>query len=101
MSFAKGSGEKDASWEKYLLTVIATFGSFFLGMIVAANFMQEIPKGVSAGWSTTIFSIQLIPYLFGLVGLLASVKFIMNRPILSVITSRKKFDWKRFFFAFG
>jgi len=83
------------------MTVIATFGSFFLGMIVAANFLQDIPNSASSGWSTTIFAIQLVPYLFGLTGLLVSVKFIMNRSILSIITSRKKFDWKRFFFAFG
>lgn len=101
MSFAKGTGEKDASWEKYLMTVIATFGSFFLGMVVATNLLQGIPKGVAAGWSTATFAIQLIPYVFGLAGLLAGIKFIMNRPILSVITSRKKFDWQRFFFAFG
>ncbi len=101
MSFAKGSEEKNASWEKYLVTVIITIGSLFIGLIVAAKGMQIFADGDRHSWSALEFAINLFPYVLALTGLLASIHFIHKRPVLSVITSRKKFDWKRFFFAAG
>jgi hypothetical protein len=101
MSFAKGTGEKDGSWEKYLLTIISTFAAFFLGLVVAANAMQVIPDIDSGGWSALRFAVQLLPYLFSFGALLFAVKLFLGRTVLSVITSRKSFDWRRFFFAFG
>lgn len=100
MSFAKGPEEANPSWEKYLVTIAATCLSFVIGLFLAAFLMRSFSDGQQT-WSAMEFAINLIPHIFGLAGLLASVRFIHNRPILSVITSRKSFDWRRFFFAAG
>ncbi|MEY3437796.1 MAG: hypothetical protein RL265_381, partial [Bacteroidota bacterium] len=42
----------------------------------------------------------ILPFVFALITLLLAVKFLHKRPILSVITIRTKFDWKRFFTMF-
>jgi membrane protease YdiL (CAAX protease family) len=42
----------------------------------------------------------ILPFVFSLIMLLVSVRFFHRRPILSVVTSREKFDWKRFFLSF-
>lgn len=42
----------------------------------------------------------LLPFVLVLISLLLSVRLIHKRKMLSVITARKKFDFKRFFFAF-
>lgn len=101
MSFAKGFGENNASWEKYLLTVIATIGAYFIGLILAGFMMLAVSDGNVHRWSALEFAVNLFPFLVGLMGLFAGVHFILKRPVLSVITTRKKFDWKRFFFAAG
>jgi membrane protease YdiL (CAAX protease family) len=99
MSFAKGVEEKKVSWEKYLLTVIFTFGAFFVGMLAATQLLQ-LTGVMDATKSSLRFALNLLPFLFGFVGLLLSIKFLLNRRILSIFTSRQKFDWQRFFFAF-
>lgn len=44
--------------------------------------------------------LMVISFVFGLVCLLFSVKFIHKRSIRSLVTSRDKIDWKRYWFAF-
>ncbi len=100
MSFAKGSGGAPMSLEQFILTIVFTFGAFFVGMLFAAQLM-EASGTLNEVKSNVRFAINLLPFAFGLGALLLSVKFILKRPILSVITSRKKFDWQRFYFAFG
>ncbi len=41
---------------------------------------------------------NLLPFAFLLLILLFFVKYIHNRPIASVVTSRPKIDWSRLFF---
>ncbi|MCR9173419.1 MAG: CPBP family intramembrane metalloprotease [bacterium] len=101
MSFAKGSGEGELSWEKFLLTIIATLGAYFIGLIVATFGMGIVMDGNPQRWTSLEFAMNLLPFTMALAGLLASVHFILKRPVLSVLTSRKQFDWKRFFFAAG
>lgn len=43
----------------------------------------------------------ILPFVFSLITLLLTVKMFHRRPIMSVITERDKFDWKRFFFSFA
>jgi len=47
-----------------------------------------------------MFLLQLLPVTLSLVCLLACIKWIHKRPIISVFTARNKFDWKRFRFSF-
>lgn len=42
----------------------------------------------------------IIPFIFSLLAVVLSVRFLHKRPILSVFTARQSFDWKRFFSAF-
>jgi len=100
MSFAKGTGEKE-SWEKYLLTIVATFVAFFIGLIVAVKLRTSFSLRITDIRSSINFAIQLMPYLFGSAALVACMRYIHKRPLISFFTSRAKFDWQRFFFAFG
>lgn len=43
----------------------------------------------------------MLPFLFALVALMLSIKFVHKRPILTLFTARGSFDWKRYFLAFG
>ncbi len=43
----------------------------------------------------------LLMFVIGLAGIFFVVKFLHKRPVKSLITARKKVDWKRFAFAFG
>ena len=52
----------------------------------------------SLGNNTFLFYL-LIPFVLSFIALLLAVQFIHKRPFLSVITSRSKFDWKRFLMA--
>ena len=45
--------------------------------------------------------LMLLTFAIGLVFLLISIKYIHKRSITSLFTSRKKIDWKRFFFSFS
>jgi len=42
----------------------------------------------------------IITFLFGLLSLFVGIKFIHKRSITSLITSRDKMDWSRFFYSF-
>ncbi|AXT59429.1 CPBP family intramembrane metalloprotease [Aquimarina sp. AD10] len=48
-----------------------------------------------------LFLLLLAPFVVFLGGLLFWVKFVHQQSIKSLTTSRKKIDWKRFFFVFG
>ncbi len=48
-----------------------------------------------------LFLLLLAPFVVFLCGLLFWVKFVHQQSIKSLTTSRKKIDWKRFFFVFG
>ncbi len=45
--------------------------------------------------------LQLMPFIFALGMLLICIKTIHKRPLISLFTTRKTFDWKRFFVSFS
>jgi membrane protease YdiL (CAAX protease family) len=47
------------------------------------------------------FMTLLFPFLVGLLAVFMGVKYLHRRSVLSLITSRTKFDFNRFFFSFG
>ncbi len=61
----------------------------------ASNFMH---LGIN---SNLFLALMLFMFVIGLAALFFTVKVIHKRSITSLITSRKKIDWKRFFFSFG
>ncbi|SDS07429.1 hypothetical protein SAMN05216503_1896 [Polaribacter sp. KT25b] len=79
------------------LTLVAYFHSADLAEFAAAgadNFMTlDINKNL-------FLFLMLFMFAVGLVFLIIGVKYIHKRTITSLVTSRKKIDWKRFWFAF-
>lgn len=89
----------------FLLTAALISGIFILNFIMflftseedmaaAYEMMKDIPANVS-------LIINLAPFAVLLVLLFILVKYMHQRSILSLTTSRSKIDWKRFFFSFS
>jgi membrane protease YdiL (CAAX protease family) len=45
--------------------------------------------------------LMILTFAFALLSLIIGVKYIHKRSVTSLVTARKKIDWKRFFYAFG
>ncbi|WP_373940792.1 lysostaphin resistance A-like protein [Polaribacter sejongensis] len=43
---------------------------------------------------------MILMFIFGLISLIIGVKYIHKRTVTSLVTSRKRIDWKRFWFGF-
>lgn len=48
----------------------------------------------------TFFAVLLIPFVLAFFTLLACVKWIHKKRVISLFTGRETFDWRRFFFSF-
>ena len=95
---------KNEFW-MFLITSILISGIFILNFIfylftskedldLAYEMMKEIP----ANWSLII---NLVPFAILLILLFVLVKFVHQRSILSLTTSRTKVDWSRIGFSFA
>ena len=100
-----------------------TFWKYLIGslLIFVASAIGQIPLAIAVGIksfsegdfpatetdiykmfdSNVFLTLMLISFVFALFGLYLIVKGLHNQTFLSIITSRKKVDWKRVFFAFG
>lgn len=101
MSFARGSEKGSKRWEYYLITTALTFLGLLAGSVLSYKIVETFPiiAENEGGWLS--FAVQLVPFSVALIVLFACVHFIHKAPILSIITSRKRFDFKRFFLAFS
>lgn len=105
MSFLKQGSGAHEKLGMYFITLGIAFLSLFIGQLfseilavkILGYSLTKIPK--SADLNITL-SLLLIPFSFVLIGIMLSVKFIHKRSVLSVFTTRKSFDWKRFGFSF-
>jgi len=59
-----------------------------------ATMMNTLDKNLT-------FFLLMLSFVIGFFGIWFIVKFIHQQKFLEVLTSRNKFDWKRFFFAFS
>jgi membrane protease YdiL (CAAX protease family) len=95
------------------LLTIATIGIIVLSYIIGSTFLfTDIAMNFPDQHPTTETEIVdligknrfliwiIVPFLFVIVGLLSSIHFLHKRPILSLITARKKIDFKRILFSF-
>lgn len=65
-----------------------------------SNSMNNLMK--SSDLSPNMFTfLILISFVFALLGIYLVVKYINGQTMKSIITTRKKIDWKRFFFSFS
>jgi membrane protease YdiL (CAAX protease family) len=100
------------------------FGMYLLGavLIIGASFLGQLPMLLVIGYQVyfggKIFPnndaelyhffepnlnlfLLLISFVFALAGIYFVVRFLHQQTMLSIITARKKIDWKRVMFSFG
>lgn len=95
----------DNAAPKVILTTILCGGVFFLNVLAViflpSEFFEQAyamqPKEPSIG----MLLLTLLPFTALLILLLILVRFLHNRSVLSLATSRRRFDVGRFLFAFG
>ncbi|QNM86858.1 CPBP family intramembrane metalloprotease [Polaribacter pectinis] len=101
-------------WYHWVLTIILVFfgwqvlGIIPLVMAAAAKsgntseFLKAAENNfMTLGIDSNLFLFLMILMFFvGLIFLLIGVKYVHKRTITSLVTSRKKIDWKRFWFGF-
>jgi len=115
MNFIQQAYRGRTEWYWYFITlfIVSIFWQF-IGVIplMTAAYLKvgsidkfmEATKDVFAtiGLNSNLYLfLALLTLIMGLVGLLIGIKFIHNRLIKTVVTSRNKIDWKRVFYAFG
>lgn len=107
MNFLEQSEKGKGGDGTYLLSFAAVFVATILGAFVAEFFAikgfghslaGKLPEGKN---EVIAFALKLLPYIFSLSVLLLCVKYFNKRPILSIFTSRERFDWRRFFVSFS
>ena len=99
----------------YILTISLVFiGMQFasIPLIIAALItvgydINRLLKGASSNFMTIgmdsnlFLFLMIFTFIIAIIILFLCVKYLHKRSIISVITSRKKIDWKRVFFAFA
>lgn len=95
-------------WYLYVLTLLIVFTALQIGSLPLVAYMAyshpeslqtgniAVATGTNIGLALTLFSFAV-----GLFALLLCVKYIHQKPYISIITARRKIDWKRIFFAAG
>jgi len=115
MNFIQQAYKGRIEWYWYLITLAIVFIFWqFIGVIplsIAAYLkvgsldkFREATSDVfaSVGLNSNLYLfLGLLTLITGFLGLVIGIKFIHNRLIKTVVTSRSKVDWKRVFFAFG
>lgn len=69
-----------------------------VGLVLNKGISTE--DAINALGENTFLALQLFPFVLALFVLMLCNKFIHKRTVLSLFTSRKSFDWKRFFVSF-
>ncbi|UTD14027.1 CPBP family intramembrane metalloprotease [Tenacibaculum mesophilum] len=114
MNFIQQAYKGDNQWYLYLLVIfIVLFGWQFIGVIPLAvtailhsestsEFLRAADDSfMSLGINKNLFLFMMVVmFAVGLVSLFLGVKYIHKRAIKTVITSRNKIDWNRFWFGF-
>ena len=93
------------TWWRVLITTSLTVGVFISNFIayffMSKEQLDEIYKSMKAIPSNWSLIMNLSPFILLLGLLFFLVKNLHKREVLSLTTSRKKVDFKRFFFSFG
>ncbi len=86
----------------FLGLLIGNFTTLLLAYALAPNLHVSADGNPFAQFDTnTQLILIMLPFVFALYALMLSIRYVHKRPILSLFTARSKFDWKRYFFAFG
>jgi len=99
-------------WWRYLIGILLIFMAWqLLGMLplsIAIGFQYfqtgeiavTIPEMIDLLGSNLFLFLMLLSFAVGLAGVVFSAKVLHNLSFVQITTSRKKIDWKRFWFIF-
>jgi len=97
--YKKGSG----NFGTYLLSIALIMSAFVISNVIVAlliGFDTEILKETQENKTYVLF-LKLLPSVILVGTILVVIKFLHQRPILSIFTARDSFSWRRFFESFG
>ena len=114
MNYIQQAFKGNNEWYHWVLTIVLVFiGWQIIGAIplilAAAAYSEDLTEFVNAandnfmslGIDKNLFLfLMLFMFAIGLVFLLISIKYVHKRTVVSLVSSRKKIDWKRFWFGF-
>ncbi len=78
--------------------IVGTFISEGLATGFLGYSLARVPDHVDLN---NLLGLMLLPFVTCLLSLILCIKYLQKRPIVSLFTSRERFDWKRFFLSFG
>jgi membrane protease YdiL (CAAX protease family) len=99
-------------WWRYLIgffiiiIVWQTIGMLPLGAAVGIKAITtgevptDIPQMIAVLGNNMFLFLMLLSFAIGLIGLIFTAKLLHKQTLVSLTTSRKKMDWKRFWFIF-
>lgn len=117
MNFLIQAREGLNHWWRYLLTLLIIVGAVLFGQVPyllvlfwrtyacigAADFeeaLHNLDYAISDLPQNFTLALLLVPFAFGLGALLFCVKFLHQKPVLKILTSRPSLDWQRVWFGF-
>ena len=114
MNYIQQAFKGNNEWYHWVLTIVLVFiGWQIIGAIplifAAAAYSENLTEFTNAandnfmslGIDKNLFLfLMLFMFAIGLIFLLISIKYIHKRTVISLVSSRKKIDWKRFWFGF-
>lgn len=105
MNFIQQAYKGKNDWWRYLIALLVVMAPFilnFLIFLVLPEIFDTLMKEAEnySGDKNWYLLQNLFPFVVLLVLLFLFVKFLHQRSIKSLITSRKSIDWKRFWFGF-
>ncbi|WP_147676837.1 CPBP family intramembrane glutamic endopeptidase [Algibacter pacificus] len=99
-------------WWRYMVGIVIIFtawqliGMIPLGLALGIKAFETgdmpgtIPQMIEVLGSNLFLFLMLLSFVGGLAGVILSAKILHNLSFLQLTTSRKKIDWKRFWFVF-
>lgn len=114
MNFIQQAYKGKNDWYLYLATIVVVFiGWQIIGVIpllvaaiVHSADMGEFTRAAQDSFMTLgidknlFLFLMILTFVGGLIALIISIKYIHKRAFKTIITSRKKIDWSRFWFGF-
>lgn len=101
----QGNKDKGSNAGMYFFTLAIVFLSLVVGQVFSESIansafdysLVNIPETANLNMALTLL---LMPFSFVLLSLILCIRYIHKRPVLSIFTSRRSFDWKRLIFSF-
>lgn len=98
MNFFRQAYKGNNDWWKIILILMLFLTPFTKGLL--KNYVRLLSQPFQENKNFFI-ALNLSIYILLLIGFVLIFKAFHKRKLLSLITSRKKFDWMRFWFSFG